>query len=136
IKVDWLLSHSEGIIALTGGKGGPINFSLAEGRKERAVERLTYLKKIFGDRLYVELQRHGTYDRKIEAALIELAYAHEIPLVATNEAFFLNRQGYEAHDALMAVAEGQIVSNPERTRVTPDHYLKSQDEMVALFSDL
>lgn len=136
IKVDWLLSHSEGIIALTGGKGGPINFSLAEGRKERAVERLTYLKKIFGDRLYVELQRHGAYDRKIEAALIELAYAHEIPLVATNEAFFLNRQGYEAHDALMAVAEGQIVSNPERKRVTPDHYLKSQDEMVELFSDL
>ncbi|WP_455465502.1 DNA polymerase III subunit alpha [Bartonella sp. B39] len=136
VKVSWLLSHSEGIIALTGGKGGPINFSLAEGRKECAVERLTYLKKIFGDRLYVELQRHGFYDRQVEAALIELAYAHEIPLVATNEAFFLNREGYEAHDALMAVAEGQIVSNPDRKRVTPDHYLKSQDEMVALFSDL
>ncbi|WP_455479993.1 DNA polymerase III subunit alpha [Bartonella sp. B23] len=136
VKVNWLLSHSEGIIALTGGKGGSINFSLAEGKKECAVERLIYLKKIFGDRLYVELQRHGSYDRKVEAALIELAYAHKIPLVATNEAFFLNREGYEAHDALMAVAEGQIVSNPDRKRVTPDHYLKSQDEMVALFSDL
>ncbi|WP_156851015.1 DNA polymerase III subunit alpha [Bartonella refiksaydamii] len=136
IKIDWLLSHNEGIIALTGGKGGPINFSLVEGKKERAVERLIYLKKIFGDRLYVELQRHGAYNRKIEAALIELAYTHEIPLVATNEAFFLNRQGYEAHDALMAVAEGQIVSNLERKRVTPEHYLKSQDEMVSLFSDL
>ncbi|WP_336294603.1 DNA polymerase III subunit alpha [Bartonella sp. CB169] len=136
IKIDWLLSHSEGIIALTGGTGGPINFSLAEGKKERAVERLIHLKKIFGDRLYVELQRHASYDRKVEFALIELAYAHEIPLVATNEAFFLNREGYEAHDVLMAVAEGQIVSNPDRKRVTPDHYLKSQDEMVALFSDI
>ncbi|WP_455478879.1 DNA polymerase III subunit alpha [Bartonella sp. B10] len=136
IKADWLLSHNDGIIALTGGRGGPINSSLAEDRKKRAIDRLAYLKKIFGDRLYVELQRHGSYDRKVEAALIELAYGYEIPLVATNEAFFLNREGYEAHDALMAVAEGQIVSNPERKRMTPDHYLKSQDEMVALFSDL
>ncbi|MCZ2158622.1 DNA polymerase III subunit alpha [Bartonella sp. 220] len=136
IKVDCLSSHSEGIIALTGGKGGPLNFSLAEGRKERAVEHLISLKNLFGDRLYVELQRHDSFDRQVESALIELAYAHEIPLVATNDAFFLNREGYEAHDALMAVAEGQIVSNPDRKRVTPDHYLKSQDEMVALFSDL
>ncbi|WP_455474912.1 DNA polymerase III subunit alpha [Bartonella sp. B30(2025)] len=136
IKADWLLSHSEGIIALTGGRGGPINSFLEEGKKERAVECLVYLKNVFGDRLYVELQRYGSYDRKTEAVLIELAYAHEIPLVATNEAFFLNKEGYEAHDALMAVAEGQIVSNPDRKRVTPDHYLKSQDEMVALFSDL
>ncbi|WP_413154812.1 DNA polymerase III subunit alpha [Bartonella sp. cb54] len=136
IKADWLSSHSEGIIALTGGRGGPINFLLAEDKKECAVERLIGLKKIFDDRLYVELQRHGSYDRKVEAALIELAYTHEIPLVATNEAFFLNKEGYEAHDALMAVAEGQIVSNPDRKRVTPDHYLKSQDEMVELFSDL
>ncbi|WP_254474149.1 DNA polymerase III subunit alpha [Bartonella sp. B1098] len=136
IKADWLSTHSEGIIALTGGKGGPINLSLAEEKKERAVERLIYLKKIFADRLYMELQRHGSYDRGVEADLIELAYTHEVPLVATNEAFFLKREGYEAHDALMAVSEGQIVSNPDRKRVTPDHYLKSQDEMVALFSDL
>lgn len=136
IKIDWLSSHSEGIIALTGGKGGPLNFSLAEGKKERAAERLISLKKNFADRLYIELQRHGSFDQQVEAALIELAYQYEIPLVATNEAFFLNKEGYEAHDALMAVAEGQIVSNPERKRVTPDHYLKSQDEMVALFSDL
>ncbi len=136
IKANWLSAHSEGIIVLTGGKGGPINLSLAEEKKEHAVERLIYLKKSFADRLYVELQRHGSYDRRVEADLIELAYAHEIPLVATNEAFFLKREGYEAHDALMAVSEGQIVSNPDRKRVTPDHYLKSQDEMVTLFSDL
>ncbi|EJF90126.1 DNA polymerase III subunit alpha [Bartonella melophagi] len=136
IKADWLLLQNEGIIALTGGWNGPINLALVENKKERAVEYLTYLKQIFGNRLYVELQRHSSYDRKVEAALVELAYAHEIPLVATNEAFFLNKEGYEAHDALMAVAEGQIVSNPNRRRVTPDHYLKSQDEMVSLFSDL
>ncbi|WP_407966163.1 DNA polymerase III subunit alpha [Bartonella sp. C271] len=136
IKADWLLTHHKGIIALTGGPSGPINLALAEDRKERAVKRLTYLKKIFSDRLYVELQRYSSYDQKVEAALVELAYTYELPLVATNEAFFLNKEGYEAHDALMAVAEGQVVSNPDRKRVTPDHYLKSQDEMVSLFSDL
>ncbi|MDD9329090.1 MAG: PHP domain-containing protein, partial [Bartonella sp.] len=136
IKADFLLRHHEGIIALTGGPGGLINSALTEDKKERAIERLTYLKKIFGDRLYVELQRHGSYDRKVEEALIELAYTYEIPLVATNEAFFLNKEGYAAHDALMAVAEGKVVSNPDRKRVTSDHYLKSQDEMVSLFSDL
>nr|CBI79231.1 DNA polymerase III alpha subunit [Bartonella sp. AR 15-3] len=136
IKADWLLTHHKGIIALTGGPSGPINLALAEDRKERAVKRLTYLKKIFSDRLYVELQRYSSYDQKVEAALVELAYTYELPLVATNEAFFLNKEGYEAHDALMAVAEGQVVSNPDRKRVTPEHYLKSQDEMVSLFSDL
>lgn len=134
--IDWLNDLGEGIIALTGGAGGPINSALSEGKKDRAVERLERLKTIFGDRLYVELQRHGNYDRAVETELVELAYKYNIPLVATNEAFFKDREGYEAHDALLAIAEGQIVSNPDRRRVTPDHYLKSQSEMVELFSDL
>lgn len=136
IRADWLQNLGEGIIALTGGPQGPINQSLILDKKDRAIARLDFLKTVFGDRLYVELQRHGAYDQAIEAALVELAYEHELPLVATNEAFFLNKTGYEAHDALMAVAEGQIVSNPDRRRVTPDHYLKTQDEMVELFADI
>ncbi|WP_053944235.1 DNA polymerase III subunit alpha [Bartonella ancashensis] len=136
IRADWLLSHNEGIIALTGGPGGPINLSLEQDKRGWAVQCLTNLKKIFDNRLYIELQRHGSYNKKVECELIDLAYEHEIPLVATNESFFLDKKCYEAHDALMAVAEGQVVSNPDRKRVTPDHYLKSQDEMVVLFSDL
>ncbi|WP_208438889.1 PHP domain-containing protein, partial [Bartonella grahamii] len=73
IKADWLLSQNEGIIALTGGWNGPINLALVENKKERAVEHLTYLKKIFGHHLYVELQRHSSCDRKVEPTLIELA---------------------------------------------------------------
>lgn len=135
-RAEWLADLGEGIIALTGGTNGPINMALADDKKDRALGRLEYLKTVFGDRLYMELQRHGNYDRTIEATLVELAYQYRIPLVATNEAYFKDIEGYEAHDALLAIAEGQIVSNPDRRRVTPDHYLKSQSEMVELFSDL
>ena len=135
-RFEWVEELSEGVIALTGGAGGPINSALADDKKDRAIERLKVLKRAFGDRLYMELQRHGNYDRATEATLVELAYKHHIPLVATNEAYFKDKSGYEAHDALLAIAEGQIVSNPDRRRVTPDHYLKTQDEMVELFSDI
>ncbi|MBI0140668.1 DNA polymerase III subunit alpha [Bartonella sp. W8125] len=135
-KIEWVEELGEGIIALTGGPNGPINSAIVADKKERAVERLQRLQKIFGDRLYMELQRHGNYDHVTEAEIVDLAYKYGIPLVATNEAFFKDKSGYEAHDALLAIAEGQIVSNPDRRRVTPDHYLKSQDEMVKLFSDL
>ncbi len=68
--------------------------------------------------------------------MIGLAYAHDLPLVATNEAFFPTRDDYDAHDALMAVAHNAIVSDDSRFRLTPDHYLKSRAEMVKLFADL
>lgn len=136
VKLSWLHNLAEGIIALTGGDGGPINQAIKDNKKERAALRLERLHDIFHDRIYIELQRHGDYDKSMENIIVNLAYEKNIPLVATNEAFFLDRNGYEAHDALLAIAEGQVVSNPDRRRVTPDHYLKSQSEMVELFSDL
>ncbi|WP_425373825.1 DNA polymerase III subunit alpha [Phyllobacterium salinisoli] len=136
IDAGWLDGHSEGIIALTGGALGPIGRALAAERPDRAQQRLQHLQFLFGDRLYVELQRPAGYDRLIEARMIELAYARALPLVATNEAFFLKSADYEAHDALLAIADGQLLSSDERRRLTPDHYLKSQAEMAALFADL
>lgn len=136
IRAAMLDGLSDGIIALTGGQGGPVDRALAADRYERAVERLDILHAAFGDRLYVELQRHNRYDQILEQKLVDLAYEKELPLVATNEAFFLKREDYEAHDALLAIAEGQVVSVDERRRVTPDHYLKNQEEMAQLFADL
>ena len=101
-----------------------------------AEDRLLRLKSVYGDRLYVELQRPKGYDRAIEAATVDLAYRHELPLVATNEAFFPAREDYDAHDALIAIAEGSVIGDDNRRRLTPDNYLKSQAEMSALFSDL
>src|SRR5690606_37621878 len=105
-------------------------------KAEAAENRLLFLKDVFKDRLYVELERLQGYDRTLESATIALAYRHELPLVATNEAFFPAREDYEAHDALIAIAEGSVIADDNRRQLTPDNYLKSQAEMTALFSDL
>ncbi|WP_156381652.1 DNA polymerase III subunit alpha [Aurantimonas sp. Leaf443] len=132
----WLEERAAGIIVLTGGPGGPLGAALGAGRRPLAEERLARLKAAFGDRLYVELQRQGAYDRRIEAHSLELAYANELPIVATNESFFRSKDDFEAHDALMAVASNRLVSHEDRRRLSPDHHLKSQAEMAALFADL
>ena len=92
---------------------------------------------MFGDRLYVELQRHGTAaERAVEPALVGIAYVSGIPLVATNEPFFAKRDDYDAHDALICIAEGEVLITEDRRRLTPEHYFKSQQEMAALFADI
>ena len=136
ITKSWLSAHSDGLIALTGGRTGPIDEAVISGFEAKAAERLAFLKSAFGDRLYVEVQRHGNFDVQHERRVIALAYELDLPLVATNEAFFPSRDDFEAHDALMAVAHNAIVSDDRRFRLTPDHYLKSQEEMAALFADL
>ena len=136
IKAEWLKEFSEGLILLTGGDNGPINRLLLENKKQEAEAVLDYFCEIFGDRLYIELQRFGDYNSVVEAQLLDFAYEKFIPVVATNEAYFPEKKLYRAHDALLAVAEGQIVSNHDRHRVSEDHYLKTQEEMVSLFRDL
>ena len=136
IRKSWLEERTEGMIALSGGPGGPVDLALKGGFEDKARERLEALKAFFGDRLYVEVQRHGDYDVQHERHVINLAYQLELPLVATNEPFFPSREDFEAHDALMAVAHNAIVSDDRRFRLTPDHYMKTQAEMAALFSDL
>ncbi|WP_315928121.1 DNA polymerase III subunit alpha [Mesorhizobium sp. SP-1A] len=136
VSVDMAASLADGLICMTGGPRGPIGTALKEDRRDLAEARLLKLKELFGDRLYVEVERVSGYDRAVEQATVELAYRHELPLVATNEAFFRSREDYEAHDALIAIAEGSVVAADNRRRLSPDNYLKSQAEMSALFADL
>jgi DNA polymerase-3 subunit alpha len=136
VEAGWVGELSEGIICLTGGERGPVGAAIRGDQKPLAEARLLRLKAMFGDRLYVELQRPARYDRACEAATIALAYAHDLPLVATNEAFFPTADDYDAHDALLAIAEGSVVAVDDRRRLTPDNHLKSQAEMAALFADL
>ena len=83
------------------------------------------------------MQRHGTAaERSVEPALVGLAYAGGIPLVATNEPFFAKRDDYDAHDALICIAEGRLVAETDRRQLTAEHYFKSRAEMAALFADL
>lgn len=140
VAIEALEGRTEGLIALTGGPGGAVGRLLGEGQKPLAEEVLVRLQALFPDRLYVELQRHqgviAMREEGIENPLIDLAYKHDLPLVATNDCFFATEDMYEAHDALLCIAEGAYISQTERRRLTPDHRFKSAEEMVDLFADI
>ncbi|BBF92247.1 DNA polymerase III subunit alpha [Blastochloris tepida] len=132
-----LAEHAEGLIVLTGGPDGPLDRAAADGQPDLAAARLDALAGAFGDRLYVELQRHGTEtERQVEPVLLDLAYGRGLPLVAANEPFFAAADDYEAHDALICIAEGRIIADSERRQLTPEHRFKTRAEMAALFADL
>src|SRR6202050_1463685 len=137
IKFEGLDADAEDLIALTGGPEGPISLAIHADQAALAAVRCDRLAGLFGDRLYVELQRHGIEkERRIEAALIDLAYAKGLPLVATNEPYFASSDDYEAHDALLCIAGGRLIAETEREQLTPDHRFKTRAEMAVLFADI
>ena len=128
---------SDGLIALTGGPEGTVGRMLLDGQDPAAEATLDRLSRLFPGRLYVEVSRHGLpQEREIEDRLIALAYGRDLPLVATNEAFFADADMYEAHDALLCIAEGTYVGQSDRRRLTPNHRFTTAAEMRALFADL
>lgn len=137
LKYEDLKEFNEGIIALTTGVEGPIGRLILENRLEDAEDVLKNLLDIFGNRLYMEISRIGLEEeKKSENIFIDLAYKYNIPLVATNEAFFFDVDMYEAHDALVCVAEGEYVANENRKKYSLNNRFKTQEEMVELFKDL
>src|SRR6056297_1953486 len=138
-----LEAHAEGVICLTGGPDGPVGRLLQGAQRPAAEALLSQLSGAFGDRLYVGLQRHPgeegppEAERLSERGHVEMAYAMDLPLVATNDVYFPEAGMFEAHDALLCVADGAYVDqNAPRRRLTPQHHFKSQDAMAALFADL
>jgi DNA polymerase-3 subunit alpha len=137
VKFELLTDHAEGLIALTGGPDGPVTLAINAGQMALAALRCDRLAQLFGDRFYVELQRHGMErERRAEAALIDLAYDKGLPLVATNEPYFATADDYEAHDALLCIAGGRLIADTGRDQLTPDHRFKTRAEMAVLFADL
>ena len=137
VAFETLLEANEGLIVLTGGPAGPIGQLLWEDRAAAAEAALQSLKAAFPDRLYVEIMRHGLeIEAATEAAFLALAERHGLPIVATNEVFFPDAAMYEAHDALVCVAQGVAMTELDRRRLTPEHFFKSAAEMRDLFSDL
>ena len=132
-----LREYNAGLILLTGGRRGILNTLIVATQNEAAEASLLKLREIFGNRLYVELQRHGLPDEaSAEPELIRLAYKHELPLVASNEPFFGKKDLFEAHDALLCIAGGNYVTQDDRRRESAEHYFKSAQEMSDLFADL
>ncbi len=143
VTLDELQANAEGLICLTGGPDGPVGRLLRTGQRAAGETLMRRLAETYPNRLYVELQRHPTdegqpeAERLTERPFIEMAYAMDLPLVATNDVYFPDADMYEAHDALICIAEGAYVDQQEpRRRLTSQHYFKSQQEMATLFADL
>ena len=143
VTLEELQAHQEGLICLSGGPEGPVGRLLAQGQRPKAEALVRDLAAIFPERLYIELQRHPVEgglpaaEKASERGHIEIAYAMGLPIVATNDAYFPKPEFYEAHDALICIAEGAYVDQQEpRRRLTPQHYFKSPEEMATLFADL
>ena len=132
-----LAERADGLLCLAGGPDGPLGRLIADGQGPAAEAICKRLSDMFPGRFYIEIQRHGTaVERQTEAGLLKLAYDHNIPLVATNDAYFATADMYEAHDALLCIAGGTYVAERERRRLTEHHYFKSAAEMRQLFADL
>ena len=143
VTLEELAAHAASVICLTGGPDGPVGRLLQAGQRPAAEALMQRLHGAFQDRLYVELQRHPgeaglpEAERATERGFVEMAYAMDIPLVATNDAYFPDEKMYEAHDAMLCVAEGAYVDQSQpRRRLTPQHSFKSPQEMATVFADL
>jgi len=137
VAFEEIAASADGLICLTGGPDGLINRLLESNQTEATNNKISILNSIFRDNLYIELQRYGdASEDEVEAQLVDFAYAMELPLVATNQAYFASADDYRAHDALICIAEGRYINEEDRRRLTPEHRLKSAEEMCALFADL
>ena len=138
VRLEWLKELSEGLILLSGAQAGPVGQALVQGDSARAADLALQLASIFPHRFYLELQRAGRAEDGVQVAgAVQLAARLNLPVVATHPVQFHARDDYEAHEARVCIAEGEILANPRRTRrFTPEQYFKSSAEMQALFADV
>jgi DNA polymerase-3 subunit alpha len=137
--VPWsrIVERSEGLILLSGGTDGPIDPLMAAGRASEAQAALAEMHRVFADRFYIELHRHGMASQALaEPGLVAWAYDNDVPLVATNDVYFAKSSLYEAHDALLCIADGAFTGQEERRRVSAEHWFKPAADMRRLFADL
>src|SRR4051794_29158213 len=128
---------SEGLIALTAGAEGALARLLSEGQRDKAEAYWDRLQALFPDRLYVEIiRRHDPVEEVAEEALVELAYARDLPLVASNPAAYADPSVHAAHDVMLCIANSAYVESAERVSSSPDAWLKNGAAMAELFADL
>ena len=134
----WLEGNCEGLIALSGGRQGDLGRALLVGNKALAEQLLGQWLGLFGDRFYLELNRTGRpQEEACLHASVELAAAHGVPVVATNDVHFLDPQDFEAHEVRVCIHEGRTLDDPRRPRVySEQQYLRTPEEMQALFADI
>jgi DNA polymerase-3 subunit alpha len=137
VPFDKLDGLSEGLIALTAGGEGALARLLADGQRDTAEAYLDRLRPLFADRLYIELiRRHDAVEEAAEPALVELAYARDLPLVATNPAAYADPSFHAAHDAMLCIAHSAYIESADRVTSSAEAWLKDGEAMAGLFADL
>ena len=136
VDKDLLQRYSEGLIIATACLGGEIPQAILRGRPEVARDVARWYQNVFGDDFYLEIQDHGSpEDRIVNTEIVKIAEELNIQLVATNDAHYLTKQDVEAHDALLCVLTGKLISDEKRLRYTGTEYIKTEEEMGRLFTD-
>jgi DNA polymerase-3 subunit alpha len=147
IDKELLIKYKEGLIASSACLAGEIQDEILNGTMSGAEAALKSYIDIFGEDFYLEIQRHETYDpdadrsafplqQKIIEAFKKLSAKNKVPLIATNDIHFINAEDAEAHDRLICINTAKDIDDPNRLRYSKQEYLKSEDEMLKIFSDI
>ncbi|MET0360561.1 MAG: PHP domain-containing protein, partial [Sphingobium sp.] len=137
VTLDRMAGRTDGLICLTAAGEGALVRLLADGQASAAALYLDRLQALFGDRLYVELaRRNEAAEEMAEGALLDLAYARDLPIVGTNPACFAEPDFHAAHDVMLCIASSSYVDSEDRQRSSPQSWLKPADEMRRIFDDL
>ena len=135
--IDDLKTNFKGLILLSGSFDGFFGTLFSKNLTEEILVLFKNIKKIFSDNFYLEIQRHNDYGEKLfEKFLLNCSDKLAIPIIATHEVFYINKDMHEAHDAYLCVGEKTYVNVKERRKYTDEHFLKNSDEMKKVFEDL
>ena len=134
----WLEGKTDGLIALSGGLRGELGNAIMAGRNKHAPLLLDYYKSLFPNRFYIELNRVGhPYEEEYISGAVKLAALKSVPIVATNDAHFMQEKDFDAHEVRVCINEGRVLNDTRRAKThTPQQYFKSPEQMLELFSDL
>jgi len=137
IQSDWLQHDNQGLIMIV-GRDSLLGQQIASGKTEHVKQTLTEWKRQFGNRLYIEITRtERDGEKDFNAAAISLAAEYDLPLLASNDVRFLEREDFAAHEARVCISSGRVLDDPKRPRdYSAEQYLKSPEEMQELFSDI
>ena len=135
--IEELVKYSDGVIVLLGGSHSLISDMILSNNISECEFLIQKIAHIFKDNAYIEIQRHGEiHEKDLEVKLLEFSSKFNIPIIATHEVFYLEEDMYEAHDAYICVGQKTYVNDTKRLRYSDQHYLKTDVEMVEIFSDL
>jgi len=136
-KIDVLKNTNQDLILFSGNLYGLFGKLFKLNKLKQIEETIKELKNIFNDRFYIEIQRHNeTGEENYENFLIEVSSKYQIPLIATQEVFYLTKDMHEAHDALVCIGQKNFINETNRVKYSDQHYFKKNNELFELFKDI